>query len=68
MRDWLKAVRGSTPEKDVAEALGVSEAYYLQIESGKVQKRLDLSLIQSMSNLFNIPVSSIVRMEVRGGC
>lgn len=68
MRDWLQSARkekGLT-QKEVAEKLMVSEAYYSYIESGDRQKRMDLTLAVKLSGIFGIPIERIVELEERG--
>ena len=53
-------------QKEVAEKLMVSEAYYSYIESGDRQKRMDLTLAVKLSGIFGIPIERIVELEERG--
>lgn len=45
-------------QKDVAENLGISKSYLSEIEGGKKQPSLDI--LERYSELFKIPMSSIV--------
>lgn len=45
-------------QKDLAEKLQISKSYLSEIESGK--KQPSLSILQSYSEVFSIPVSSIL--------
>lgn len=67
MRDWMKDKRiekGMT-QAQLAETLGISEAYYCLIENGERQKTLDVGLLCKLSTAFAIPVEQIVELEVK---
>lgn len=65
MRGWLIALRNEQKctAQDVAEQLGISPAYYSMIESGKRQKKMDITLMYGISKVFNIPIEKIVEHE-----
>ena len=66
MRDWLKAARiaKQLTTKQVADHVGLSEIYYMQIENGKRQQSLDMTLIRKFGSLFDIPVQRIIALEI----
>lgn len=69
MRDWMKEKRISSgfTQKQVAEALGITESYYGFIESGARQKRLDITIAAQLSTLFRMPLGDIVALEAKEG-
>ena len=65
MREWLLELRtgkGLT-QKQMADKLDISEAYYSYIEKGERQKNMDISLVSKLSTIFGIPVQKIVDLE-----
>jgi len=65
MRDWLKAQRekkGYTM-KEMAEKIGITEAYYSYIESGDRQKKMDITLVAKLADIFRLKVQQIVEFE-----
>lgn len=54
----LMRVFHDLPQKELAEKLGISKSYLSEIESGKKTPTLDL--LNRYSDLFDIPVSSIM--------
>ena len=67
MRDWLKEKRkekGMTA-KEVSDKLNISESYYSYIESGERQKKMDVTLVQKLSTVLDIPVEEIVTAEAQ---
>lgn len=65
MREWLLELRtgkGLT-QKQMADKLDISEAYYSYIEKGERQKNMDISLVSKLSAIFGIPVQKIVDLE-----
>lgn len=68
MRDWLHSARkekGFTQAK-MAEILRISPAYYLYIENGDRQKKMDLALAVKLAAIFGIPLAQIVEWETDG--
>lgn len=65
MRSWLAQARKNAglTMADVAEKLGVTEGYYSMIEAGKRQKKLDITLAARFSEIFELPIESIVTYE-----
>lgn len=65
MRTWLKNSRkgkGITMSK-MADLLGISESYYCLIENGERQKRIDISLLVKLSDILQISVIEMIKME-----
>lgn len=65
MRKWLKEqrVNHSLTQLQVAEKLGITEAYYSYIEKGERQKRMDITLVSKLSKIFSLPIRQIVEWE-----
>lgn len=65
MRDWLKKERtdrGLTMA-EMAEKLSLSESYYLRIENGERQKKMDLLLVRKLATALDISVEEIIAKE-----
>ncbi|MBQ9412067.1 MAG: helix-turn-helix transcriptional regulator [Oscillospiraceae bacterium] len=65
MRYWLqntRLARGLTPG-DVCAELGVSEEYYLAVEGGRRQKKMDLTLIAKLSVILKVSMAWILEQE-----
>ena len=65
MREWLKQTRierGMT-QAQIAQALDISEGYYSYIESGERQKKMDITLVMKLSNIFGITAQEIAENE-----
>ncbi len=69
MRKWLKYARNQSDltQKEMADMLGISEAYYSFIEAGKRKKRLDTTFCMKLSKIFCLPVERIVELEEEDG-
>lgn len=67
MRDWLKELRSERgmTQAQLAEKLGISEAYLSYIESGERQKKMDLALAMKLSGILNIDLREIVESEAK---
>ena len=65
MREYLRQLRkkAKMTQEDVAKKLGMVESSYSMIEAGKRQKDLNISLVQSFSEIFDVPVSQIIEEE-----
>lgn len=65
MRDYLKELRESKglSQQNVADSIGITRQYYQQIENGKRQKNMDVSLVVQLSNLFGISPEAIINEE-----
>lgn len=65
MRDWLKKERtdrGLTMA-EMAAKLSLSESYYLRIENGERQKKMDLLLVRKLATALDISVEEIIAKE-----
>lgn len=47
----------------VADKIGISRQYYQLIEAGKRQKKMDITLVLALSNLFGISAEQIIAHE-----
>lgn len=67
MRDWLKELRSERgmTQAQLAEKLGISEAYLSYIESGDRQKKMDLALAMKLSGILKIDLREIVENEAK---
>lgn len=65
MRDYLKKLRLNCEmtQQDVAKALEISTQYYQLLESGKRQKKLDLSVATKLSEIFGVTIGFIISNE-----
>ena len=65
MRKWLKVLRENKglSQTNMAEKLGLSRQGYSNIESGKRQADLNLSITSKLANIFGISIDEIVQME-----
>lgn len=65
MRGYLKELRESKglSQQNVADSIGITRQYYQQIENGKRQKNMDVSLVVQLSNLFGISLEAIINEE-----
>ena len=67
MREWLFNLRKAKnlTLKEAGEKLGISESYYKMIESGQRQQNMDMTLIQAISDAFEIPITDIFSYEMK---
>jgi len=65
VRDWLKEERTKQrlTQKQVADAIGVTESFYSLIEADKRQKKMDIDLAVRLANVLGMEVNEIVRRE-----
>lgn len=65
VRDYLLALRKrkNMTQKELAHKLDVSESYYNQIENGERQKNMDISLVNRLSLVLEIPITTIIEHE-----
>lgn len=65
MRTYLKILRKEKKlsMQDAADAIGISRQYYQQIEAGERQKKMDITLVSAIADLFNVSVEYIVKEE-----
>lgn len=65
MREWLRDLRGEKTCKQMAEELGITEAYYWLVEQGKRQKRMNVLFIWRLSQVTGVPVNDLVWKELQ---
>lgn len=65
MREYLLTLRKgkNLTQKELAQKLDVSESYYNQIENGERQKNMDISLVNRLSLVLEIPITTIIEHE-----
>lgn len=65
MRDWLKEerIKQRLTQKQMADALRISEPYYSFIESGDRQKKMDVSLAMNIGNILGLSIEEIIAKE-----
>ena len=64
-REYLKKMRtemGLTMQ-DMGDALGMSRQYYNLIETGVSQKRMDITLVRRIADIFGVTLEDIARFE-----
>lgn len=49
--------------QDVAKKIGISRQYYHYIELGERQKKMDITLVKKIANVFNVPLETIIANE-----
>ena len=65
LRRWLFDARtqhGLT-QAQLAEKLGISEAYYSYIEKGERQKKMDITMVWKLSAALDKPIAEIIELE-----
>lgn len=65
MRKYLISLRtekGLT-QKKIAQKLDISESYYNQIEKGKRQKKMDITLLNRLSTVLETPITVLIEHE-----
>lgn len=65
MRDWLKEerVKQRLTQKQVADAIGVTESFYSLIEADKRQKKMDIDLALKLANVLGMEANEVIRKE-----
>ena len=65
MREYLKKRREELclSQKDVANALGVSQNYYCDIENGERQRDMKATTLIKLSSILKIPVEKMLEQE-----
>lgn len=64
-REYLKKMRtemGLTMQ-DMGDALGITRQYYNLIETGVSQKRMDITLVRKIANIFSVTLEDIAQHE-----
>jgi Helix-turn-helix. len=64
-RDYLKELREgrNMSMQSVADRIGISRQYYQLIEAGERQKKMDITLVIALSNLFDVAPEQIINQE-----
>lgn len=64
-RAYLKKLRteAGLTSQEVADAFGITKQYYSLIETGASQKRMDISLVRRISNLFGVSLEYVAEQE-----
>ena len=65
MREWLKTLRENKQltQQNVADMLGISKQYYQLIEAHERQKKMDITLMTKLSDIFGVSFNEIVQQE-----
>lgn len=65
MRTWLKEKRQAAglTMAQMAEKLWITESYYSNIEAGKRQKELDLTIAAQLAQILHMSIEEIVACE-----
>ena len=65
MREYLKKLRekSNLSQLKISQKLDISESYYSLIESGDRHTDMSLSIMQKLSDAFNVPLEYIVDQE-----
>ena len=65
MREWLKELREQRKltQQNVADMLGISKQYYQLIEAHERQKKMDITLMTKISEIFNVSFNEIIKQE-----
>ena len=65
MRDYLKGLRikNNYTQKEVAEALNISQNYYSYIENGLKQKEISFVLLLKFADFFMVDIGELVAAE-----
>lgn len=64
-REYLRELREkqNMSMQFVADRIGISRQYYQLIEAGERQKKMDITLVLALSNLFGISAEQIISHE-----
>lgn len=67
MREWLRDLREKKQltQQNVADMLGISKQYYQLIEAHERQKKMDITLMTKLSEIFDISFNEIIVQEQR---
>lgn len=65
MRSWLKELRKNRKltQQNVADLLGITRQYYQMIESCERQRNMDIALLTKLSEIFQISLIKLVKLE-----
>lgn len=66
-REYLRKLRTSkhVTQKELADALGMSQNNYSQIECGIKQKNIELRLLIKLADFFNVDLHELISEEVK---
>ena len=67
MRGWLgpaRMAKGLTQE-EMAKKLDISPSYYFLIESGRRQKKMDITLVAKICSVLGLPIARVIEMELQ---
>lgn len=64
-REYLKKLREqrNMSMQIAADKIGITRQYYQQIEAGERQKKMDVTLVIALSNLFEITPEQVIMQE-----
>ena len=64
-REYLRQLRTAAglTTQDVADVFGISKQYYSQIETGVSQKRMDITLVRKIADLFGLTLEQVAEEE-----
>ena len=64
-REYLKKLRANAglTTQEVADAFGISKQYYSLIETGASQKRMDITLVRKIADLFGLTLEQVAEEE-----
>lgn len=67
MRYYLKKLRldNSATQMELAEALGIGQGYYSDIENGTKLKVIDLILLDKIAKYYGVTLQSLVEEELK---
>lgn len=65
MREWLRKLREEKQltQQNVADMLGISKQYYQLIEAHERQKKIDITLVAKLSEIFDVSFNEIIKQE-----
>lgn len=64
-REYLRKLRADAgmTTQEVADAFGITKQYYSQIEMGISQKRMDITLVRRIADLFGLTLEQVADEE-----
>ena len=64
-REYLRKLRtdAGLTMQDVADAFGITKQYYNLIETGVSQKRMDITLVRRIADLFGLTLEQVAEEE-----
>ena len=66
MRKWLKELRNSRgmTQREMAQKMGITEAYYALIENGQRQKKMDVTILAGIAKATGTSVWRVAVKEL----